>query len=447
LCRIHFFLDTTYIKHAPYHIHDCNFEKPQLMNKPYSMAPSSACSDDTHSRDGGSFESISSTTTLETQDFMGPHLGTVLVVGGCGFLGHHVVKFLLEEPTCTSVAVMSRRPTKNHFKGVTYHIGDITNIEQVRLILEQVKPNVIINTASPHAYIDHCLVAATFKVNIDGNQNLLEVAAEVGTVRAFVYTSSGPIIAGSGAGYDHADESYPTLAVPVVRQGDPYHVAKAIGDKLVLEANRKNDIRTCTIRPTALYGEGDFQNVVPTMQALEDGNHKVWMGYNDIFMDVVYVGHVARLEVLAAKGLLAGMYDPTAPNIDGEAFNITDDQPSHPLTFFRKYWALAGDTTPISSIWYIHPQIVLFLANSAEFITWAMSWGNKRPKLLIKERMEFILYTRTYSIKKARERLGFKPWEKQPYANQDEAIKGSVEWFLSPENHGPVCIGGDYPSW
>jgi sterol-4alpha-carboxylate 3-dehydrogenase (decarboxylating) len=262
-----------------------------------------------------------------------------------------------------------------------------------------------------------------------------------------VYTSSGPIIAGTGGAYDHADENYPTLAVPVIRKGDPYHVAKAIGDKLVLEANGKNGIRTCTIRPTALYGEGDFQNVVPTMQALEDGNHKVWMGYNDIFMDVVYVGHVARLEVLAAKALLAGIYDANAPKVEGEAFNITDDQPAYPLNFFRKYWAIAGDKTPLSSVWMIPPVVVLFLANAAEFITWATSWGKKRPKLLIKERMEFILYTRTYSIKKARERLGFKPWEKQPYANQDEAIRGSVEWFLLPENHGPVRIGGEYPSW
>jgi sterol-4alpha-carboxylate 3-dehydrogenase (decarboxylating) len=275
-----------------------------------------------------------------------------------------------------------------------------------------------------------------------GNQNLLEVAAEVGTVKAFVYTSSGPIIAGNGGAYDHADENYPTLAVPVIRKGDPYHVAKAIGDKFVLEANGKNGIRTCTVRPTALYGEGDFQNVVPTMQALEDGNHKIWMGYNDIFMDVVYVGHVARLEVLAAKALLTG-----DDEVAGEAFNITDDQPAYPLNFFRKYWALAGDKTPLSSVWFVPPPVVLFLANSAEFITWATSWGKKRPKLLIKERMEFILYTRTYSIKKARERLGFKPWEGQPYANQAEAMKGSVEWYLLPENHGPVRIGGEYPSW
>ncbi|PMD51360.1 putative sterol-4-alpha-carboxylate 3-dehydrogenase, decarboxylating [Hyaloscypha bicolor E] len=373
---------------------------------------------------------MSSVTSLETHDSTGPHLGTVLVVGGCGFLGHHVVKFLLDEPSCTSVAVMSRRPTTKHFPG------------QVRLVLEQVKPHVIINTASPHAYIDHSLVPQTFRVNIEGNQNLLEVAAEVGTVKAYVYTSSGPIIAGTGGAYDHADENYPTLAVPVIRKGDPYHVAKAIGDKLVLEANGKNGIRTCTVRPTALYGEGDFQNVVPTMQALEDGNHKIWMGYNDIFMDVVYVGHVARLELLAAKALLAGITDPTAPKVDGEAFNITDDQPAYPLNFFRKYWAIAGDKTPLSSVWLIPPPVVMFLANSAEFITWAMSWGKKRPKLLIKERMEFILYTRTYSIKKARERLGFKPWEKQPKEDfSSEELRRIIDGFATvfeQHNHDEI---------
>jgi sterol-4alpha-carboxylate 3-dehydrogenase (decarboxylating) len=411
------------------------------------MATSSDCSVKTPPLERDNSYSLSSVTSLESNDFMGPHLGDVLVIGGCGFLGHHIVKFLLEEPTCTSVAVMDRRPFINHFKGVAYHIGDITNIDQVRLVLGQLKPNVIINTASPHAYIDHSSVPEIFRVNIDGNQNLLAVAAEVGTVKAFVYTSSGPIIASTGGGYDHADETCPTLAAPVIQKGDPYHVAKAIGDKLVLEANGKNGIRTCTVRPTALYGEGDVQSMPVVIKILEDGNTNVWMGYNDIYMDVVYVGHVARLEILAAKGLLAGITDPNAPKIDGEAFNITDDEPAFPLDFYRKQWALAGDKTPPSSVWMIPPMIVLFVVECAEFITWATSWGKKRPQILKKERMEFVLYTRTYSIKKARERLGFKPWEKQPYANQDEAVKGAVEWYLLPENHGPVQIAGESSSW
>lgn len=92
-------------------------------------------------------------------------------------------------------------------------------------------------------------------------------------MKAYVYTSSGPIIAGTGGSYDHADETHPTLAV--IRKGDPYHVAKALGDELVLNANRKHGIRTACIRPTALYGDGDEQMIIPTLELVKNGQVRV----------------------------------------------------------------------------------------------------------------------------------------------------------------------------
>jgi len=118
---------------------------------------------------------------------------------------------------------------------------------------------------------------------VDGNKNLLKAAVDVGTVQAYVYTSSGPIIAGSGAAYDHADETCPTLAI--IRKGDPYHLAKALGDELVLAANRQHGIRTACVRPTALYGEGDEQMIIPTLDVLKNGQTNIWMGYNDVEME------------------------------------------------------------------------------------------------------------------------------------------------------------------
>ncbi|TVY23083.1 Sterol-4-alpha-carboxylate 3-dehydrogenase,decarboxylating [Lachnellula hyalina] len=369
-----------------------------------------------------------------------PHFGACLVIGGCGFLGHHIVKFLLNEPTVTSVAVLSRSPFTNRYDNVSYYICDITKSDQVRHVLQQVRPKVIFNTASPHAYIDHEHVLDNFYVNVDGNRNLLDAAAEVGTVKAYVYTSSGPIVASRGGGYDHADETKETLAVS--RKGDPYHVAKALGDQMTLQANGKHGFYTATIRPTALYGEGDFQFVVPVIGALEDGQTNIWMGYNDINMDVVYVGHVAKAEMLAARGLLLRHVSSSGPKIDGEAFNITDGEPCVPWTFFRKYWILAGDTTPLSSIWMIPPTIVMGMAYFAEWFVWATTWGKLRPQMLKVERMEFVLLTRTYNIDKARKILGFKAWEDQPHANQEEAIKASVDWFLGPDVHGPAKLPG-----
>jgi sterol-4alpha-carboxylate 3-dehydrogenase (decarboxylating) len=359
-------------------------------------------------------------------------LGDVLVVGGCGFLGHHIVRELLSEPSCTSVSVMSREPFKNCFDDATYIVGDVTSPSDVTRVITTVKPTVIINTASPLAYIDHEHAPEYFTVNVDGNKNLLAAAAEVGTVKAFVYTSSGPIIAGAGGAYDHADETYPTLAV--TKKGDPYHLAKALGDELVLGANGKNGILTACIRPTAMYGEGDVQMIGNTIKVLADGQTTVWLGYNDIEMDVVYVGHVARAEVLAAKGLLAQITNPDGPQVAGQAFNITDDNPSPPWTFFRMIWEEAQPgSTPLDKVWMIPPFFVVCMVEIAEFLSWALSWGKKRPELLIRERMEFILYTRTYSIKKAREVLGYAPW-----MDTKEAVKRSVDWYLKEQAINPV---------
>ena len=360
-------------------------------------------------------------------------LGSVLVVGGCGFLGHRIVKDLLADGSCTSVAVLSRKPEQNRFDGVSYFAGDVTVPADVRRVVNQTKPNVIFNTASPRAYIDHEHAFEYFTVNIDGNRNLLDAARAVGTVHAYVYTSSGPIVAGGGAAYDHADETYPTLAS--LKKGDPYHLAKAQADELVLAANDRHGIRTACIRPTAMYGEGDQQMIGNTMDVLKKGQTNVWMGYNDVEMDVVYIGHVARAEVLAAKGLLAGMTDQNAPKVDGEAFNITDDHPYPPWTFFRMIWQAAGDKTPLSSVWMMPPWLVIFMTTFAEWWTWIFSFGRLRPTLLVKERMEFVLYTRTYSIQKARDRLGFHPW-----VDQAEAVKKSVEWYLSGQSHNPAVV-------
>ena len=148
-------------------------------------------------------------------------------------------------------------------------------------------------------------------------------------------------------------------------------------------------------------------------------------------MDVVYVGHVAEAHLLVAKGLLVGLVSPSAPKIDGEAFNITDDEPHFPLTFFRKYWMYAGDKTPLSKVWYINPTVALWMAHVAEWWVWGTSWGKKRPRDLKVERMEFVIFPRTYSIAKIRERCGYVPWVNQVHKSQDEAIKSALEWVCT----------------
>lgn len=122
-------------------------------------------------------------------------LGSVLVVGGCGFLGHQVVSMLMQEPNCT-VSVLSRDPSHSRIVGVSYFACDITDIKCLRPLLLELQPRVIINTASPMFYGDKVDVSLLYQVNVVGTQNLLEVSKTIKSVEAFVHTSTSSVHAG-----------------------------------------------------------------------------------------------------------------------------------------------------------------------------------------------------------------------------------------------------------
>lgn len=138
-------------------------------------------------------------------------LGTVLVTGGCGFLGSHIVRLLLERysaPT-TRVEVLDLRAANNRQAGATYHEGDLTNATSLRAILNSVKPDAIIHTASPvfRAGGGKAARDLAYNVNVKGTQTLLTEARAAG-VKAFVYTSSASVINDTRTDLINADERW-----------------------------------------------------------------------------------------------------------------------------------------------------------------------------------------------------------------------------------------------
>ena len=167
-------------------------------------------------------------------------LGTVLVVGGCGFVGSHIVDQLLNFPSESTrdsnssklldsrfsfptlgsrypkydakVAVVDLRTTNNRFEGVEYHDGDITSAEAMLEVFRAVKPDVVIHTASPPMIDGNN--ALLRKVNVEGTKNLLHVAGGVsadwgGKCKAFVYTSSSSVVHDTQSDLINVSELWP----------------------------------------------------------------------------------------------------------------------------------------------------------------------------------------------------------------------------------------------
>jgi len=142
-----------------------------------------------------------------------PELGSVMVIGGCGFLGHHVVRVLLRDYTC-SVSVIDLRCTRNRrpdSDGVEYFEADITDTDKLVTIFDKARPNVVIHTASPAAQSDDSVSHALFKkVNIDGTASVVEACRKTG-VKALVYTSSASVMSDNRSDLVNADERWPVI--------------------------------------------------------------------------------------------------------------------------------------------------------------------------------------------------------------------------------------------
>lgn len=164
-------------------------------------------------------------------------LGKVLVIGGCGFLGHHIVDLLIESYKCT-ISVLDLRTTRNRrpeSDNVQYFDGDITSIESILPIFEKIKPHLVIHTASPAAVGESSESkmkqrnAMYQKVNVDGTQCVIEACQKTG-VKALVYTSSASVISDTEADLVNADERWPVI--PAKNQKEYYSTTKACSPAL-----------------------------------------------------------------------------------------------------------------------------------------------------------------------------------------------------------------------
>ena len=183
-------------------------------------------------------------------------LGSVLVVGGCGFVGFHVVDQLLNfpsedtrtrnslaesdgatksgpspplsktDPTTyifptlrsrypsykdTKVHVLDLRCAQNRLPGATYHEADITDANALLEVFRKVKPDVVINTASAMYDAPRHILK---KVNIEGTKTLVDVAGGAlgnwgGKCKAFVHTSSASVCHDTASDLIFADERWP----------------------------------------------------------------------------------------------------------------------------------------------------------------------------------------------------------------------------------------------
>lgn len=340
-------------------------------------------------------------------------LGHVLVTGGAGFLGNHIVQMLAERHACSHITVLDLKQPPHPVAGVDYQQADLTDYDAMRKFFDARHFDAVVHTASPVMTASKNRDVMR-KVNVEGTRVLLRAAQET-HVKAFVYTSSASVIHDTQSDLVHADETYPLIMGK--EQPEYYTTTKAEAELLVLAANRSAhypNFLTAAIRPSGIFGEGDVQVLPPGLSAYYKGQTKIQIGPNENLFDFTEVTNVAHAHHLAAAALLAtanrdaqGLAAPLDhEKVDGEAFFITNDAPVYFFDFARMCWAAAGDKTRPEQVWTLSKDVGLFLATLMEWIFFLFRLG--KPNLT-RQQVRYTCMTRYYNIDKAKKRLGYTP--------------------------------------
>ncbi|KAI0097661.1 hypothetical protein GGR51DRAFT_566381 [Nemania sp. FL0031] len=141
-------------------------------------------------------------------------LGAVMVVGGTGFLGHHVVDLILQHYPKSTIAVADPSADRNRqpsTDGVRCFQIDITQASGVAALFDKVRPDVVIHTASPLPQVDVPPTRELYgKVNVGGTRTIIAACQEYG-VKALVYCRSASVVCDHTSDVINADKSRPRV--------------------------------------------------------------------------------------------------------------------------------------------------------------------------------------------------------------------------------------------
>jgi UDP-glucose 4-epimerase len=228
----------------------------------------------------------------------------IVVTGGAGFLGSHVVRLLLQENNIVNVLdnfsngkIEHLEPVRNH-PNLNIIRGDIKNIRDVKDAFKDCQ--IIIHLAVlclRQSIKDPQLIN---DVIVNGTMNCLDTALS-NKVELFINCSSSE--AYGTAVYIPMDENHP------LNPETPYAAAKVAQDMYVFSYGRTYELPWTTIRPFNMYGpnshwQGLRGELIPKM-IVRAMNRKplVVFGDGQQTRDFIYVEEAARAVLAVADNL------------------------------------------------------------------------------------------------------------------------------------------------
>lgn len=231
----------------------------------------------------------------------------ILVTGGAGFIGSHVVDLLIcEGHRVVVVDNLSTGRPENLNPEATFYKMDIRD-EGLEKVFKNERPEVVIHHAaqvSVRNSVEDPVEDAS--INILGSLNLLEHSVK-GKVKKFIFASTGGAIYGEQE-YFPADEGHPQMPV------SPYGVAKLSVERYLHFYREVYGLNYVSLRYSNVYGPrqdpyGEAGVVAIFTEKMLSGVQPVINGTGEQTRDFLYVGDAARANLLALREGVSGVFN------------------------------------------------------------------------------------------------------------------------------------------
>jgi UDP-glucose 4-epimerase len=227
----------------------------------------------------------------------------ILVIGGAGFVGSHLVDQLIEEPVREIVVL------DNFVRGTRHNLEGAANDKRVQIVEGSITDRELLRELMRGTdYVFHLAALWLFEcvhqprsaleVNVGGTFNVIEAAQQAG-VKKVIYSSSASVY--GDALFTPMTEDHP------FNNRTMYGATKIAGEQFFRSSYEQHKLNYVGLRYMNIYGprmdyKGTYVSVImKVLDRIDQGQPPIIFGDGTQAYDFVHVDDVARANILALK--------------------------------------------------------------------------------------------------------------------------------------------------
>jgi UDP-glucose 4-epimerase len=231
----------------------------------------------------------------------------ILVTGGAGFIGSHLVDRLVQEGhEVVVIDNLSSGKRRNLNRAAEFYKLDIQS-SRLEQVFKKERPSLLVHLAAQmdvRRSVEDPIFDA--QVNVLGTLNLLEQAVRHGT-RKVIFASSGGAIYGE-------QEVFPSPETHPTRPLSPYGISKLTGEHYLAYYQQVSGIQYVTLRYSNVYGprqdpEGEAGVVAIFTQKMLNGEQPIIHGNGRQTRDFIFVEDVVEANLAVMGQEVQGTYN------------------------------------------------------------------------------------------------------------------------------------------